>query len=302
MAAATAHAAALAQPSGTEAIEEDFLAAVERRARTVRGLVRRTVGYENDALGLTDASLADEREDFETSSRSGLVRRFAAWFREALRDELLEPTRLDAVADGDHWTSEYIRRAYLTSWAQAGGRLRADGAGVEKIEPEAAIQLPVAKRQLRQLYRRTYENLEDISDAMAQTVREELTRGLARGENPRQMASRLNGEIEDLTNTRLRTLARTETINSHTTATLDRYDRAGVDTVRHGEFTDADDERVCPICSALDGEEYPISEFRSGTFTFEPSDDDPGYLAGEYRLAPPTHPNCRCSILPVLTE
>jgi SPP1 gp7 family putative phage head morphogenesis protein len=292
----TAH---LAQPSGTEAIEEDFLRAVNRRARTVRGLVRRTVGYENDALGLRqDARLAEDREHFPTSSR---IRGFSEWFQTVLRDELLEPLSFDKVADGDHWSSEFIRRAYLSAWEQAGGQLRSEGFGAEVMGVEAVIQLPASRRQLRRLYQRTYRNLRGISTDMAETIRRELTRGLAAGENPRKMARRLNKEIGDVTRTRLETLARTEVIHSHTTATLDRFERAGAETVQHGEWADADDSRVCPICSFLDGNEYSISEFRTETFEFEPSEGEPDHLAGTYPLAPPAHPNCRCTILPVIS-
>jgi len=273
------------------------------RIDRVRGIVRTTVGYENDALGLTardQAQLAEPRETFPRQDREGLIREFGEWFRGVVRDELLDPMSSDSVRAGDHWTAEFIRRAYLKAWQQATGRLQQQGVGTDTRDAEAIIQLPVARRQLRQLYLRTYENLDGITEDMATTVRQELAGGLDAGENPRQMATRLSDEIEAVTNSRLRTLARTEVIHSHTEATLDRYERAGADTVRHGEWADADDSRVCPICSSLDGEEHSISKFRTGTFSFEPSGDEPDHLAGEYRLAPPAHPNCRCTILPVI--
>ncbi|WP_218927292.1 phage head morphogenesis protein [Halosimplex rubrum] len=306
----TTTSARLAQPSGTDSIEADFLAAIGGRrassygrADRVRGLVRKTVGYKNDALGLTardQAKLAEPRETFPRQDRDGLLREFEQWFREVLRDELLVAMSSQSVRGGDHWTAEYIRRAYLKAWQQATGRLQQQGVSTETRQPEAIVQLPVARSHLRKLYMRTYENLDSVTDDMATTIRQELASGLEAGENPRQMASRLTDEIDSITNTRLRTLARTEVIHSHTEATLDRYERAGADTVRHGEWSDADDSRVCPICSTLDGDEYSISEFRTGTFTFEPSGDEPDHLAGEYRLSPPAHPNCRCTILPVI--
>lgn len=301
MSATTTHAAQRATPSGTNSIQQRFLRDVEQRARIVRGFVRRTVGYENDALNLTQAArLAEDRESFGRLPPGQLARRFEDWFRDVLRDELLAVSAMTAVRAGEHWTSQYIREAYLQAWQQATGRLMQTGVSTSVMEPQAVIQLPVPKRQLRRLYQRAYSNLEDITDDMGQTIREELTRGLARGENPRTMASRLNGEIENITNSRLQTLARTEVIHSHTEATLDRYERAGVDLVQHGEWASADDDRVCPICSFLDGNEYPIPEFRTGSFQFDPSEDEPDHLAGEYPLSPPTHPNCRCTILPVV--
>jgi len=301
--AAQCYTARLAEPSGMEAIQSEFLDAVDARSQAVRDLVEATVA-ENDALHLEPAAdLAEERESFPRLDDESLTTRFMEWFRGVLEDELLEPTDPDDVEAGDHWTAEYIRRTYLEAWQQAGGRLRADGASASRMTAEAVIQLPVAKQQLRDLYRRAYQNLDDVTEAMAQTIREELTEGLDAGENPEEMARRLAGEIEDITRTRLRTLARTEVIHSHTTSTLDRYEETGVDTVQHGEWADADDDRVCPICSYLDGNEYSIPEFRSGTFQFaaEEQEDVPDYLGGKYPLAPPAHPNCRCTIMPVIT-
>jgi len=300
----TASTAALEQPSGTEEIEERFLEAVAERSATVRDLVEATVA-ENDALHLAErqeeGALAEERENFPQVSSDDLTDRFMEWFRTVLEDEVLDPVPLEEIEAGEHWTGEFLRTGYLRAWQQATGRLQEEGVDVATDSIEAVIQLPVPRRQLRDLYRRAYSNLEDITSSMAQTVREELTEGLAAGENPRDMARRLNEELEDITHSRLRTLARTEVINSHTTATLDRYERAGADTVQHGEWADADDDDVCPICSALDGREYSIDEMRSGTFTFEPGADQPDYLGGEYPIRPPAHPNCRCSILPVIT-
>jgi hypothetical protein len=79
-----------------------------------------------------------------------------------------------------------------------------------------------------------------------------------------------------------------------------RYEQAGVETVQHGEWTDSDDDRVCEICERLDGREIPIGDVREATFTFEPDDDQPDHLAGEYRMMPPAHPQGRCALLPII--
>lgn len=295
----TAH---LGQPSGVESIEERFLDAVLERANLVGTYVRTTV-QDNNALGLADGvELADERDGFDAETERTLVDRFMEWFRTVVEDELLEPVPTVEVQAGNHWTGRFIRAGYITGWEQATGRLWNEGVGAESFDDEEVFQLDVPREQLEELYTRTYQNLSDISEAMAQTIREELTNGLKAGENPRKMASRLTDEIDDITNTRLKTLARTEVAISHSKSTLDRYERAGVDVVSHGEWLTADDNRVCPICSALDGKEFRIPEMRTGTFYFDAPGDVPDYLAGEYPLMPgKTHPNCRCSVLPVVS-
>jgi SPP1 gp7 family putative phage head morphogenesis protein len=161
--------------------------------------------------------------------------------------------------------------------------------------------MPVPRQTLREVYLRTYENLQSIESDMTEVVRSTLLEGLTEGVNPREMARRLTGEIESLQKTQAETLARSETISAYTEATLDRYREAGVDRVTQAEFRDADDSRVCPICERLDGRITPMTEIDTATFTFEPGENDPDSLAGEYSVKPPTHPNCRCVLLSVIS-
>jgi SPP1 gp7 family putative phage head morphogenesis protein len=135
---------------------------------------------------------------------------------------------------------------------------------------------------------------------MTEVVRETLLEGLRDGINPKEMARNLTDEIESLQKTRAEMLARTEVVHAYTSSTIDRYKRAGVDTVQHGEWADSDDSRVCEICSSLDGREIPLTTIDDATFMFEPDDDEPDSLAGEYRLRPPIHPGGRCVLLPII--
>jgi SPP1 gp7 family putative phage head morphogenesis protein len=115
------------------------------------------------------------------------------------------------------------------------------------------------------------------------------------------MARRLTKEARTVQRTQAEVLARTETINSYSEATLDRFERAGVGGATvSGEFATADDERVCPICEAIEGTTYGTDEMREATFTFEASESEPDHLGGEYPVKPPVHPQCRCAILPVI--
>jgi SPP1 gp7 family putative phage head morphogenesis protein len=135
---------------------------------------------------------------------------------------------------------------------------------------------------------------------MTEVVRDTLLEGLRDGINPRAMARNLTDEIESLQKTRAEMLARTETMNAYTESTLDRYREAGVDSVTQAEFIDADDSRVCPICSKLDGRITPMSAIDTATFQFEPSEEDQDSLGGEYPVKPPVHVSCRCTLLPVI--
>lgn len=286
-------------PTNTQRIRERFVRAVRQRFRSLRGAIREVVGYDEDRLNLKQNARLVERGDIERfPTDSGKVRKFIEWLRERLQSGVLEAKPRREVQNGEHWSATYIRSSFVRGWENARARLRNAGASVETVED--IFNLGVPQRQLKKLYTRTYENLESVTEDTAPVVREVLTDGLAEGINPREMASRLNSEIESIQKKRAETLARSETINSYSEATVSRYERAGVDTVQHGEWKDSGDGRVCPICKKLDGREIPMSNIREATFTFEPDDDQPDSLAGEYRLMPPAHPNGRCALLPVI--
>ena len=287
-------------PTNTRDLREAFLQEIRRRFRRLRGLVRRAVGYATDALDLTGN--ADVPEPFEYETDRGLIESFMAWFKQAVEDEVLEPVGYSGRRAGEHWSAQYVRGAVGRGWQNASGRLMQAGVQVTAEDSvEAVLQLPVTQAMLRRLYTRVFENLQDITDESADVIRQELAQGLAEGANPRKMARRLTSEIRDLQRTRAETLARTEVIHAHSEAALTRYESAGVDRVVHGEWATADDGRVCPICESLEGRELSTSEMRTGTFEFEPDDDQPDSLAGTYPLLPPAHPNGRCTILPVVT-
>lgn len=296
----TTNAALSSDPTQTRDLREAFVAEIGRRFTRLRGLIRRTLGYEHDAFGLSTNVEPTEVYDYPTDQ--GKIRAFMEDFRRWLLEVVTEPVGLGPTRQGRHWTAQYIRAAYGRGWQQATGRLMQEGISVTAEGGiESVLQLPVAERQLRQLYARTFENVRDISSDTESTVRRELVTGLAEGVNPREMARRITKEVRDIENKRAKTLARSEVINSHSTATLDRYEQAGVGTVEHGEWATAGDDRVCPICEALEGREFTIGEFRTGTFEFDAKGEDvPDYLAGTYRLKPPAHPNGRCSIYPVV--
>jgi SPP1 gp7 family putative phage head morphogenesis protein len=160
--------------------------------------------------------------------------------------------------------------------------------------------MPVPRQTLREVYLRTYENLQSIESDMTEVVRETLLEGLRDGINPKEMARNLTDEIESLQKTRAEMLARTEVVQAYTSSSIDRYREAGVSAVTQVERADASDSRVCPICKALDGRITPMSEIETATFSFEPGEDDPPSLAGEYAIAPPSHVGCRCALKPVI--
>jgi SPP1 gp7 family putative phage head morphogenesis protein len=293
----TANATGSGDPTNTRSLRRGFIAELKRRMRSIRGDVRRSIGSKNDALRLSEAASApvanEERESFSATSREAKLTQFTSWLRGLLEDNLVDIVAPGRVSRGENWTAEFVRKAYLQGWDQATGNLFQRGVSVRNPDTDDILQLPTPRSQLQDLYQTVFEALRDVAHEEARTIRSELARGLIDGDNPREMAGRLNEKLESITRNRLATIARTTIIDSHSTATLDRYEDAGVDVVSHGEWTTAGDDRVCSICEALEGKLFTIQEMRDATFTLPGVDFD-------IQLRPPAHPNGRCVILPVI--
>jgi SPP1 gp7 family putative phage head morphogenesis protein len=292
----------MSDPTNTEMIRQRFIKEVRRRFRRVRGAVREAVGYENDVLHLQKgARLADADEVERFATDEGKARAFKAWLAKKLQEEVLEPVSRREVRNGEHWTAKHIRAAAGRAWENATSRLQQQGVDIADSDLEDVFRAGVPKRQLRRLYTRTYENLESVTSEAAPQVRDVLTRGLAEGWNPRKMADELTDEVRTIENTRAAVLARTETIHSYTEMSLTRYEEAGVGEVSvSGEFRTAEDEDVCPICSALNGRVFGTEEMRNETFEFDPSTDPDAVPSegGVFPVKPPIHPRCRCAVYP----
>ncbi len=284
-------------PTNTSGLRQDLLEDIRQRFKTLRSLIRRTVGYENDALGLKQggpgrrvAGNADEKDGFEFITRQGLVKKFTRWLRARINDEILEPATTQAVRDGRHWLASYIRPAAGRGYKTATGRLMQKGVSVENRDLDVVFNLPTHRRQLQSLYSRAFENLRGITDDLADEIRDELTTGLAEGVNPREMARRLTERADKIRRTRAETLARTEIIHSHTSESIRRYREVDEDVgLRHTSRLTAQDLDVCAFCRKTADEVYTLSEFESTAVLFR---------GQTYRLASPSHPNCRCSPVP----
>ena len=102
-----------------------------------------------------------------------------------------------------------------------------------------------------------------------------------------QIARRLTDRVDKIGKTRATAFARTESINAHTTATLQRYEQLGVEEVGvepEVRIETAGDAAVCEQCQDAAGRgPWPIDEFRQSPYR------------------PPLHVNCRCTVLPVVS-
>lgn len=244
---------------------------------------------EDDIFNLkedTDALAVDEPGPFETDSSSQTVAKFIQWLREQLNSEFLT-----VVGPNEN---PYLRQAFVAGIGFGTDQLQAQGAEISTADIESLVEEGRFNRGLQTLFTRTYQNLEQIAEAMIPAVREELTTGFVEGENPRDVARRLTDRIDSIGKHRATLLARTEMINAHTEGTLSRYEQVSEDEgtsigVTHVGRLDANDARVCPFCRRMDNEVFTIQELRNNKALFRGT---------VYRLAPPSHPNGRCAVVP----
>lgn len=125
------------------------------------------------------------------------------------------------------------------------------------------------------------ELIYDIDTTTRDSLRKALREGVNAGEGIPSIQQRVKAVMGQAKDYRAEMIARTEVINASNFASQEAWKQSGV--VEGKEWLTAVDERVDDECAALDGHIVPINaKFESNT------------------PVPPLHPNCRCTIIPVL--
>jgi len=118
--------------------------------------------------------------------------------------------------------------------------------------------------------------LDSLGATTAQVAKSTLFAGIAAGVNPKVVARQLR-RTAGYSVVRARTIARTEMLRAYRQATLETY-RENDDIVSGWIWVAALSIRTCAACLALHGKQFPLEE-------------DFG-----------THPNCRCTQIPITGE
>ncbi|MCP4566498.1 MAG: hypothetical protein GY841_02825 [FCB group bacterium] len=283
-------------PTRTLTLRRNFVAEVKRRFRKLRKRVNDLI-VRDDVFGLkdpvsfglnTEGLTGNSRWRFETDEAK--VANFKAWMREAMNDEILSvrPGGLPVSAP-DFWTSGYIESAYrkgaVNSYLAAkraglGNLSFYDGTAEEFLSGAFNARVPVSKIKL--ISTRAFDQLQGITDAMSQTISRELSAAIAHGDGPREVAKRITSQIESIERKRALAMARTEIIHAHAEGQLDSFEAQDIDDIEVlAEISNAQDDRVCPLCQPLEGVVMTVKEAR-------------GLI--------PRHPNCRCNFLPTYPD
>lgn len=276
-------------PTRTITLRNRYARAARVRFRTVRQIMREAI-IDRDVLALQPSgplAFADlppipPRFAFPTSEEK--VAAFMKWLHEAEDAAILEVIEYDGreIVARREWQNMYVRAGYQAGAQQATTKLVAAGLEVPDQQIAAVLRAPRHADALGMLYTRNFEELKGITAAMDQQISRELAAGLVAGVGPREIARSISRVVDGVGIGRANVLARTEIVRAHAEATLNRFEDFGIDKVSAMvEFSTAGDDRVCPDCDALEGEEFTIDEAR-------------GII--------PVHPSCRCAWLPVIPE
>lgn len=128
-----------------------------------------------------------------------------------------------------------------------------------------------------------------------------LEQGISQGSSIQQIEQSIRTVFGDFRKTQSERIARTETLRASAEGTLDAYKQSGV--VEAQQWLTASDDRVCEYCGPMNGKIIGLNKswFSKGD-TFYGTSDTP--LKFDYASVdtPPLHVNCRCDLLPVLTD
>lgn len=206
--------------------------------------------------------------------------------------------------DKDKWIGEFaeIEAAFLVKLYQQEGQKAIDEALKLARKPHKAeipislifdIFNPSAKEEL---LKQTTKFSKGLINTTEEIIRSNIATGLELGESIVKLANRVIESIgENPNRSRAEKISRTETIYaSNASAELGYM----MSTVVEGKMWEtAIDERTCDFCNDMNGRTAPLGE----SFNINDIDLNFDYSSGEMPV-PPLHPNCRCTIIPILKE
>lgn len=194
---------------------------------------------------------------------------------------------LRALDEGD-WTDEAREQLRDLLADMASDRARAAANQIARATPGVERDLAQMVNQANDkavawAQARVGNLITEVTDATRNAVNELTANAISEGLTNDELATRISEGFE-FSQARAERIARTETAEADVQGTLTGFRESGVVTGKEWSA----DASACDFCAALDGTVVGLDEL---------FDHDGDLIDG-----PPAHPNCRCSILPVLTD
>jgi HK97 family phage portal protein len=149
------------------------------------------------------------------------------------------------------------------------------------------------------VYERVGRIVPEMNTQTINSIEASIAEGIAQGESVAQLKKRIKEIYIDATDVRAERIARTESLAASNQGAMEAYRQSPL--VIGKEWRTTIDP--CEFCAALDGKIVELNESYAdlgGTFTGQ----DGGLLKIGYETIehPPLHPNCRCTLLPVVLD
>lgn len=148
-----------------------------------------------------------------------------------------------------------------------------------------------------QIQKMTLKLSGDVDATTRSNILKTLEEAIVEGESIASITSRVKAVFEQASVVRSEIIARSEAIRASNYAAEEVYRESGI---TYKEWITATDERTCPFCASMDGNRIKVGEdfWKLGqTLSVDGEDLTFNYLDVQ---APPLHPNCRCTLGPVI--
>lgn len=270
-------------PTRTRLLRQKFFRELHNRVNILQSRIYQLIQEEN-LLGRNRTLFVERGLEIEWARLTGAerLRVFERWMEEQLNQVL--------VPGGDRYWEKYVEESYEKGANRAfldtnRGRLAATAVALGLFQLGRRSQFLSTLRTTQTsiltvdlLLERLQIEIRGLFDSISVQITREISTAFTSTDTISTILENL-GNIFSRAVRRARTLSDTEVVRSHAEGQLDALDQLGVTQVGVlVEWVTAQDDRVCPLCLAMEGRVFPIEEAR-------------GLI--------PLHPNCRCAWVPV---
>jgi SPP1 gp7 family putative phage head morphogenesis protein len=145
----------------------------------------------------------------------------------------------------------------------------------------------------------------EVNAETEKQIRATLAQGIRNGEGLKELSARIMSVMGNCSTNRAMCIARTQASMMQNYADVQAWSQSGV--VIGKEWYTAHDDRVCGFCADMDGKIIDLKEMyfdKNDEIAFVDSKGHEHTMALDYRSIgePPLHPNCKCTLLPVIKE
>lgn len=262
-------------PTGTRQIRKSFSSEFYKRYRWLKGQVRKKI-IEDKFFSETGFSLVHNVTNAQYEE-------FTSWIDGLIEGGIILSKKkgFSNSIDFERWSDIYVHASYKKGMKDAyqfGNYRKKTGIPVDSFVDSASFD-SLHRETMNVLFQKTFSEIKGVARATQQKIQRVVAKGALENSSFKEIASQINKEIDKVGLYRSRLIAQTEIVRAHAEASLNIYKSFGEEFVGAlVEFSTVGDEKVCSICSALNGKLFTIEEAR-------------GLI--------PLHPFCRCVWLPM---